>query len=195
MAAPGLGEAEQAYGRPEVRYYDLGDLGDEDRFWEMWHKRRAEVVLAIRRAGGRVLLQTKAFYPRGTYRLPSGGIYEGEPLLEAVRREMLEETGLQARIVCFLGVLCYRFRRHGQPQERASYVFLLEDGAGKPVPRDQAEGISGFREVAPEELEAVARQLEAMPGEWAVWGRFRALVHRFAAEAMRRPHGMQCLES
>lgn len=189
LAAPGLAEAAQRYGQPEVREYDLGDAGDEERFWEMWQKRPAEVVLAICRPGGRVLLQTKAFYPPGTYRLPSGGVREGEPLLEAVQREMLEETGLQANPQRFLGILCYRFRRGGRPQVRASYVFVLENGAGTPAPRDEAERISGFREVPLADLEAVAQQLEGMQGEWAPWGRFRALAHRFVAEAM---HGPRC---
>ncbi len=185
LSAAGLVEAERRYGRPEVRRYELGDVGDQERFWEMWRARRAEVVLVIRRAGGRVLLQTKSFYPEGTWRLPSGGVHGGEPLSDAVRRETLEETGLEAEVVRFLGVLCYHFRRHGQPQERASYVFLLENGAGRPAPKDEAERISGFREVGLPELAAVSRQLEEMPGAWAVWGRFRALAHRFVEEVMR----------
>jgi len=185
LSAAGLAEAEQRYGRPEVRRFDLGDVGDEERFWEMWRARRAEVVLVIRRAGGRVLLQTKSFYPEGTYRLPTGGVREGEPLLDAVRREMLEETGLEAEIVRFLGVLCYDFRRGGQAQQRASYVFLLDNRTGLPAPCDEAERISGFREVSLPELALVSQQLEQIPGEWAVWGRFRALAHRFVDEVMR----------
>ncbi|HOQ98287.1 MAG TPA: NUDIX hydrolase [Anaerolineae bacterium] len=179
LAVPGLVEAERLYGRPEVRYYDLGDCGDERRFWDMWQKRQGEVVLVIHRSGGRVVLQTKQFYPPGTYRLPSGGIEPGEALLDAVRREMREETGLEARIERFLGALCYRFRRAGRAEERASYVFLLGGGAQPLASHDAAERISGFREVPSEELSAVAAQLESLPGEWAVWGRFRALVHRF----------------
>lgn len=185
LAALGLAEAERLYGRPAVRRYDLGDCGDLERFWEMWRKRQAEVVLAIGRPGGRLLLQTKAFYPEGTYRLPSGGIEEGEPLLDAVRREMCEETGLEAQVLRFLGVLCYRFRRQGEAQERASYVFLVDGGAGVPASHDEAERISGFCEVPAAELDAVAERLARLPGEWVVWGRFRALAHRFVAEAMR----------
>lgn len=184
LAAPGMAEAERLYGRPEVRHYDLGDWGDLERFWTMWAKRRSEVVMAIRRPGGRVLLQTKAFYPEGAYRLPSGGIWQGEALLDAARRETLEETGLEVQVLRFLGALCYRFRRAGATQERASYVFLLDGGAGPLVPQDQVERISGYCEVPLAELDAVAARLEQLPGEWAVWGRFRALVHRFVLEVM-----------
>ncbi len=182
---PGLAEAERRYGRPEVRVYDLGDCGDLDRFWEMWEHRQAEVALVIRRPGGLIVLQTKSFYPPDTYRLPTGGIRPGEALLAAVCRELREETGLEADIVRFLGVLHYRFRRGGKPTERSSYVFLMQAGPGELRPQDLTERISAFREVPPRELPAVADRLEQLPGEWAVWGRFRALVHRFVAEAIR----------
>ncbi len=184
VAIAGVAEAERLYGRPVERAYELPDCGDLDRFWEMWESREAEVVLVLRRADGCVLLQTKLFYPPGAYRLPSGGIRADEDVLAAVLRETREETGLPARPVRFLGVLRYRFEHCAQPMERASYVFLLEAGPGRPWPQDEAEQISGFREVPPGELVAVAEQLERLPGEWAVWGRFRALVHRFVAEAM-----------
>ncbi len=184
--APGLAEAERQYGRPEVRTYDLDDWGDCDRFWEMWHGRQAEVVLVLRRPNGRLILQTKAFYPAGTFRLPTGGVKEGEGLLAAVAREVEEETGLRARIACFLGILCYRFGRGGQPMERASYVFLLDAGPGEIRPRDVSERITAFREAPLAELEDVAARLERMPGDWGVWGAFRALAHRFVDGALAR---------
>ena len=186
---PGRPEAERLYGRAEVRTYDLGDWGDRDRFWEMWHNRQAEVVLVLRRPDGRLILQTKAFYPAGTFRLPTGGVKERESLLAAVAREVEEETGLAAQVACFLGILCYRFRRGGRPMQRASCVFLLDAGPGELCPRDRSEQITAFREVPPADLDAVAGRLEQMPGEWAVWGRFRALAHRFVVEAMARREG------
>jgi ADP-ribose pyrophosphatase YjhB (NUDIX family) len=186
LDVPGLAEAGRLYGEPAVRHYELGDLGDEQRFWDMWHKRQGEVALVIRRRDGRLVLQTKQFYPPAAYRLPTGGVQAGEPLLSAVQREMLEETGLPARVVRFLGVLCYRFRRAGQEQTRATYVFLLDGGAEPLQSQDELERISGFREVLPAELVAVAEHLEDLPGDWAVWGRFRALLHWFVAERLVR---------
>lgn len=187
MAVPGVAEAECLYGEPQVCTYDLGDCGDVDRFWEMWEQRQAEVVLVLRRPNGRVALQTKAFYPAGTFRLPSGGIRPGEDLLAAVRRETQEETGLAAQPLCFLGILRYRFRRLGVPAERESYVFLLDAGPAELRPQDEAEQITASREVPPAELAGVAAQLSAMAGEWRVWGRFRALAHGFVAGVLSDP--------
>mgnify|MGYP000032388491 CR=1 FL=1 len=183
-SVPGLAVAEALYGRPQWREYDLGDAGDDARFWEVWHKRQAEVVLVMLRPDGRLVLQTKAIYPSGAYRIPTGGILRDEPLLDALARELREETGQQARVRCLLGVLCYRFRRAGVAHDRQSYVFLLDIGPEPLRPEDGEEEISAYREVRLEDLPAVAADLECRPGEWAVWGRFRALVHWFVAGAL-----------
>ncbi len=180
----GIAEAEERLGGPDVRSYDLDDWGDDRRFWEMWGGRQAEVILVICRADGRIVLQTKRFYPPGVFRLPTGGVHEGERLLDAVRRELREETGLTTPPERFLGVLRYRFRREGVPMERASYVFLVRGGATPLRAQDEREGISAFREVPLSQLERVAESLESLPGDWSVWGAFRALEHRFVAEAV-----------
>ena len=153
----------------------------------MWGHRQGEVVLVLRRPSGCILLQTKAFYPAGAYRMPTGGIGEGEPLLAAVQRELREETGLQGRVARFLGVLHYRFTRGGLEQERSSYVFLVDLGPEPPQPEDESERITGFCEVPPEALPEVARRLAQMDAEWAVWGRFRALAHEFVAAVIGKP--------
>lgn len=184
IAVPGVSEAEWLYGRPQVRTYELPGCGDQERFWEMWGSRQAEVVLVLRRPDGRLLLQTKRFYPAGTYRLASGGIRAGEDLLAAVRRETQEETGLPAQPVRFLGILRYRFQHCAEPLERASYVFLLDVGPGAPCPTDESEQISAYCEVPARDLPAIAERLEHLAGEWGVWGRFRAIAHWFVAEML-----------
>ena len=79
------------YGAPITRDVALDDIafdpvGNPSRF--------AEVCMVVRRPTGEVLLSIKTFYPRGAYRLPTGGIDKDEPILDAVLRETLEETGL-----------------------------------------------------------------------------------------------------
>ena len=70
--------------------------------------RFAEVCMVIRRRNGKVPLSIKTFYPRGAYRLPTGGIHHGELILDALRRETAEETGLETEIKRFLAWITYR---------------------------------------------------------------------------------------
>lgn len=171
------------YGAPERRRFAL-DLGERE--FEYWREksahRRGEVVLVIRRPSGRVLLHTKGFYPPGTYRLPSGGVRWGEEVLSAVHREAREETGLDVEVERFLGLIEVEFRHADQALPFVSYVFLVREIGGELAPQDSEEEITAFREVPPEELEAVANELEALPEEWRDWGRFRALAHHFVSE-------------
>lgn len=141
--------------------------------------RRGEAVLLLRRPDGQVLLHTKSFYPEGVFRLPSGGILPGESVLDAARREAREETGLDLRNLRPLGLLSVTFRQGWHRRFFHSWL-VLADVEGDPQPGDSQEPISGFRWVPPEALAEVARQLRALPPEWADWGRFRALAHEAA---------------
>ena len=83
----------------------------------------------IRRRNGLYLVHTKAFYPQGVYRLLTGGIKPGEPLLEALAREAQEETSLTLRIERF-------FRRLALPlylggTVAALYFLPVHHGGGK----------------------------------------------------------------
>jgi ADP-ribose pyrophosphatase YjhB (NUDIX family) len=155
-----------------------------------WAGRVAEVVFAIQRPNGRLLTMTKEFYPAGAYRLPSGSIRVGEGIEAALRREIYEETGLSVEIARFLAIVRYNIEVDGGATERfVSYAFLVREVAGELLPQDAAERISGFREILPAELAALATSLAQVPdipddprGHWNDWGRFRAVVHRVLAE-------------
>jgi 8-oxo-dGTP diphosphatase len=77
-----------------------------------------------------LLLVRMAYGPtKGRYMLPGGIVDPGETLDVAVAREVLEETGVTARV---LGVCGLRSRRDGLDND--TYVlFLLEPVSGKPV--------------------------------------------------------------
>ena len=161
-------------------------------------ERVAEVVFVIRRPNGRLLLQTKAFYPPGAYRLPSGSITAGEPVLAALWREVAEETSLQVTMLRFLAVISYAIitpeSDPAGPLARTftSYVFLLQETGGELCTADEDERVVGFREIEAWELPGVADRLEALaasadPGlrSWGDWGRFRAVAHRVVWEILR----------
>jgi 8-oxo-dGTP pyrophosphatase MutT (NUDIX family) len=146
--------------------------------------RRGEAVLAIRRPDGQMLLHTKRFYPQGIYRLPSGGVHPGEPVLSGVIRETKEETGLDVIVERFLGTIEYEFCHAGRQLPFVSYVFLVQANNDQPEVQDPEEQITGFRYVAPPEIRAVAAQLRALPPKWADWGSFRAPPHDLVADAL-----------
>ena len=183
----GLQEAIEQYGSPERRVYTYQVGKDTFLYWELVLRKRAgEVVIVLQRPNGHYLVHTKAFYPRGTYRLLTGGIKPGEDLLDALRREVAEETGLQVQVERFLGILEHRFQHRGRQLSFTSFVFLLRELGGSLQANDRKERISGFREVSLEGLLELADRLEALPPDWVEWGRFRASVHRFVVEVLSK---------
>src|SRR5690242_15974874 len=58
--------------------------------------------------------------------LPKGGQQRGESLEQAALREVSEETGLQARLICPLGDIQYWFRWGGRRHNKTVYFYLME---------------------------------------------------------------------
>jgi 8-oxo-dGTP pyrophosphatase MutT (NUDIX family) len=180
------------YGAPRRLRVPIEDYFDdpirkEDRF--------GEVCMVVRRPNGKVLLSIKTFYPRGAYRLPSGGIHHGESVLDALLRETYEETGLDVTVRRFLAHLSYVSAR--APAAEAlfhTFAFLLDEVGGTLGALDASEQIEDWREVAVSELPGVADLLDDLKtqgtmdigGDWRAWGRFRAVVHRVVHDALAR---------
>ncbi len=156
--------------------------------------RRAEVCYVLHRgdpAAG-VLLHIKRFYPAGAYRLPTGGVHTGEEVWATLGREIHEETGLRlgpggVQVERCLGVVLYDLvhRTWSTTATFATYVFLARMPAdGVLAPQDADEQIAGWQWRPARDLLAVAAYLEQVGTrhpEWADWGRYRALSHRFVA--------------
>ncbi len=173
------------------------DATINDGFFDPIHNpdRVGEVCMIVRRPNRKVLLSIKTFYPRGAYRLPTGGIHHGEGIFDALVRETLEETGLETTIRRFLAVIAYRPRSSPDgPPIFHTFAFLLDEVGGMLEARDREERIEEYREVDPAELPAVADGLERVTsmhsvdigGDWADWGRFRAVAHRVVHEALAK---------
>jgi ADP-ribose pyrophosphatase YjhB (NUDIX family) len=171
------------------------DATIHDGFFDPIHNpdRVGEVCMVVRRPNGKVLLSIKTFYPRGAYRLPTGGIHHGEGILDALLRETAEETGLETEVRRFLAAIAYRSRSSAEsPPIFHTFAFLLDEVGGKLEARDNEERIEDYVEVEPAELRAVADRLERVAstrsadigGDWADWGRFRAVVHRVVHDAL-----------
>src|SRR5207237_8581644 len=81
-------------------------------FFDPIHRpdRFGEVCMVVRRPNGKLLLAIKTFYPRGAYRLPTGGIAHDERTLDALRREAEAATGPGAKARSHLAAIPYRPR-------------------------------------------------------------------------------------
>lgn len=158
-------------------------------------RRRAEICYVMHRgdpADG-LLLHIKTIYPDGAYRLPTGGIHQGDSVFDTLGREIFEETGLetgvggdQVQIERLLGVVSYRFRHRDLGDiDFATYPFLVRMPQDAILdPQDPDEMIAGWRWQPPSELTSVADYLENVADVdpiWGDWGRYRAIVHRFVA--------------
>jgi len=155
--------------------------------------RFAEVCMVIRRRNGNVPLSIKTFYPRGAYRLPTGGIHHGERIIDALRRETEEETGLETVTERFLAWITYRpVSAPDAPPLFHTFAFLLDEVGGRFHTRDLEEQIEEWLEVEPAALGDVADRLDRIAsapsneigGDWADWGHFRAVVHRVVHEEL-----------
>lgn len=158
-----------------IRYYRFRPDND----------RRAEVVFAIQNPADQIWLHTKSNYPSNIYRLMSGGIQWDETVLDALWREVDEETGLPCVIERFLGVLTYHFHHRQETASFASYVFSLRADFSQPVCQRDNE-ISAYRAVLPSQLLDVSVELRNLIGNRHGWGQWRALAVELVHEQLTK---------
>jgi 8-oxo-dGTP pyrophosphatase MutT (NUDIX family) len=149
-------------------------------------KRRGEVVLLIENNKGQILLHTKSFYPKGVYRIPTGGIHFGESVLAALEREMYEETGFNVLSKKLIALTLYQFTNSKSHVGFPSYLFRVKTTMTSPRPQDSGERITNFCWIDVSELEAVTDCLLNLNEAWNEWGKMRAVPHRLALEYCRQ---------
>lgn len=180
------------FGRPSVRFAEL----DIDKLFDPLSNsdRYGEVCMVVRRPDGRLITAKKDFYPTDAYRLLTGGIQHGEPVMEALLRETQEETGLDVVVRRFLAAVAYHLPGQQDQPIFYTFAFLLDEVGGTLACQDENERLEYFREIAPDELLERAEFLDRLaPGyspdlatEWQNWGHFRAVIHRAVWEALEK---------
>ncbi|MGH3039619.1 MAG: NUDIX domain-containing protein [Gaiellaceae bacterium] len=104
----------------------------------------APTVSALVRADdGRILLARRAFEPgAGRWDLLGGFMDEGEEPLEALRRELLEETGLEVKTGEFLGGIPDRYGVDGP--WTVNFYWVARLGPGELRPADDVAELAWF---------------------------------------------------
>jgi ADP-ribose pyrophosphatase YjhB (NUDIX family) len=118
---------------------------------------------------GRVLLARRAADPdAGLWDAPGGFLDEGELPEDGLRREFLEETGLDIEIGTFVGTFVDRY---GDAPDAASVLNLVWEatfGAGEPVPADDVSELRWFAlDALPDDSELAFTWLARCLRSWA----------------------------
>jgi 8-oxo-dGTP diphosphatase len=135
--------------------------------------RRGEVVFCVIRPNGRIVAITCTEYPKGIYRIPTGGIGHDEDILAAVFREVKEELGLDVKIRSFGGVVRIRFEHEEDHVMFYSYIFILDETGGRLLEDASDDEIGDVREVDLDGLAEIIAGIDAIKGKWHDWGQFR----------------------
>jgi ADP-ribose pyrophosphatase YjhB (NUDIX family) len=102
------------------------------------------VSVALKRSD-RVLLVKRRFAPsRGLYAFPGGRVEPGETLEDAARRELFEETGLQAGPLTQIAELLVGAATGEAPVRFLLHVFSAPHVGGEPVSASDAEEAAFF---------------------------------------------------
>jgi ADP-ribose pyrophosphatase YjhB (NUDIX family) len=96
-------------------------------------------------ADGRVLLARRSIEPfLGAWDLPGGFVEEGEHPLDALRRELREETSLEVDPLDFFGVWIDRYGGESTAQSTLNLVWTAQPVAGRPEPADDVAELRWF---------------------------------------------------
>lgn len=116
-------------------------------------------------ADARVLLARRAREPeRGKWDVPGGFIEEGEPPLDALRRELLEETGLEIEPIDFVGVWVDRYGDAEDAPSTLNLYWTARIVSGVPEAADDVSELAWFARDAlpPDEELAFSNVAEAL---------------------------------
>jgi ADP-ribose pyrophosphatase YjhB (NUDIX family) len=94
---------------------------------------------------GRVLLARRALEPfKGRWDIPGGFLDEGEHPLDGVRRELLEEAGLEIEPIDFLGIWMDRYGGDSTAEATLNLYWTARALGGEPRAADDVDDLRWF---------------------------------------------------
>jgi 8-oxo-dGTP diphosphatase len=135
--------------------------------YRAWASSKPTACAIVTDEQGRVLLARRAGEPfRGYWDLPGGFLEEGEHPLDALRRELREETGLEVEPGEFLGIWMDRYGDAEDAHATLNLYWSARVLSGEPQAADDVSELAWF---SPDEL-PTAEELAFHIGEaLATW--------------------------
>jgi ADP-ribose pyrophosphatase YjhB (NUDIX family) len=170
------------YGEPRVVEWS-GEISEREYGVATYDPQRTHDVTLFILNGSRLALIRKPLFPPEIWRPPGGGVKPGEDFVEAVRREALEETGLDVELERYLveARALFLFGEQASLDWR-THVFSARTDDEEVAPRDTEE-IAEARWGTLEELNGPLRDRLLATGR-AFW-RYRVALHDAASAALR----------
>jgi len=126
------------YGDPALLEWE-GEISEREHALATYNPKRMHDVTLFILNGERLALIRKPHFEPGVWRPPGGGIKAGEDFEAGVRREALEETGLDVELQRYLVVAEARFLYEPHEVPWRTHVFLATTAGEELAPRDREE--------------------------------------------------------
>jgi ADP-ribose pyrophosphatase YjhB (NUDIX family) len=177
-----LGPLRERYGEPARLRWE-GEIDAREHALATYNPARMHDVTLFILNGERLALIRKPHFEQGIWRPPGGGIKDGEPFEDGVRREALEETGLEVSLQRYLVDAEALFRYEPDDVPWRTHVFLALTAGERIEPRDHDE-IAEARWGTLDELAGPlrARLLETGRAFW----RYRVALHDAALDQLQQ---------
>jgi ADP-ribose pyrophosphatase YjhB (NUDIX family) len=175
-----LAPLRERYGDPAPLLWE-GDVGEQEFALAGFNPRRRHDFTFFVFNGDRLALIEKPQFRTGIWRPPGGGVRAGEDLVEGIRREALEELGVEIELERYLVASEARFRFGRDTIDWRTHVVSARTDAEELVPLDTDE-ISAARWGSLEELGGPLRERLLATGR-ALW-RYRIALHDAASAVL-----------
>ena len=176
-----LAPLRERYGEP-ARLKWTGKISEYEHGLATYNPKRMHDVTLFILSGERLALIRKPHFEPGVWRPPGGGIKPGEDFVEGVRREALEETGLEVELRRYLVAAEARFLYEPHEVPWRTHVFLATTSDEELAPRDREE-IAAARWGTLVELAGPLRE-RLLETDRAFW-RYRVALHDAALASLR----------